>query len=187
MTALGGLRHSLLRGHDIKCSPGAQIFKTMETELTIKSEDPRTPDIHKLIDELDAYQAELYPPESNHLEPVEKLISADYYFIAARTEGNLLGIGSYRRMPAHKESQSYVEIKRLYVPHQFRGIGLATQLMDALEEKALAEGYLEACLETGISQNEALSLYEKRGYQRTKPFGAYQEDPLSVFMRKTLS
>ena len=159
----------------------------MEIEIIIKPEDPRTPDIRKLIDELDAYQAELYPPESNHLEPVEKLISPDYYFIAARTENKLLGIASFRRMPAHKGSQPYVEIKRLYVPQKFRGMGLATQLMDALEEKALTEGYSEACLETGISQNEALRLYEKRGYQKTLPFGAYREDPLSVFLRKKLS
>ena len=159
----------------------------MEIEIIIQSEDPRTPDIHKFIDELDAYQADLYPPESNHLEPVEKLISPDYYFIAARREGELLGIASFRRMPAHGASQPYVEIKRLYVPRKFRGMGLATQLMDVLEEKALAEGYTEACLETGISQGEALRLYERRGYHKTNPFGAYLEDPLSVFMRKTLS
>jgi putative acetyltransferase len=159
----------------------------MKQNITIQSEDPRTPDIHKFIDDLDAYQAELYPPESNHLEPVENLITPDYYFIAARTENKLLGIASFRRMPAHKGSQPYVEIKRLYVPQKFRGKGLATQLMDALEEKALAEGYSQACLETGISQNEALRLYKKRGYQKTLPFGTYREDPLSVFMRKKLS
>ena len=158
----------------------------MKRNITIKQEDPRTPDIHKLIDELDVYQAELYPPESNHLEPVETLISPDYYFIAARMEDLLLGIGSFRRIPPHKGSQPYVEIKRLYIPKQFRGMGLATQLMDALEKRALEEGYSKACLETGIHQNEALSLYEKRGYQKVKPFGYYEEDPLSVFMRKAL-
>ncbi len=159
----------------------------MEIEIIIKPEDPRTPDIHKFIDDLDAYQAELYPPESNHLEPIEKLITPDYYFIAARKEGELLGIASFRRMPADKENPPYVEIKRLYVPGKFRGLGLATRLMDALEDKAREEGYSEACLETGISQDEALGLYEKRGYQKTEPFGAYQKDPLSVFMRKTFS
>jgi len=159
----------------------------MENEIIIKPEDPRTPDIHQFIEDLDAYQAELYPPESNHLEPVEKLITPDYYFIAARKENKLLGIASFRRMPAHKGSKPYVEIKRLYVPQNFRAMGLATQLMDVLEAKALAEGYSQAYLETGISQKEAIRLYEKRGYQKTKPFGAYIEDPLSVFMRKTLA
>ena len=79
-----------------------------------------------------------------------------------------------------------MEIKRLYVPHQNRGFGLAIKLMDALEEKAIQEGYSEARLETGIHQNEALSLYQKLGYEKTGPFGSYQEDPMSVFMRKKL-
>lgn len=39
-------------------------------------------------------------------------------------------------------------------------------------------------LETGISQPEALGLYERSGYARRGPFGAYAEDPLSVFMHK---
>ena len=143
--------------------------------------DPRTQDIRDLIEALDAYQASLYPPESNHLEPVEKLISPAYFFIAARQNQELLGIASFRRT-----TDSYVEIKRLYLPHQHRGMGLAIKLMDALEEKARQEGYSEARLETGIHQNEALSLYQKLGYEYTGPFGSYHEDPLSVFMRKKL-
>ena len=149
--------------------------------LKIGPADPRTPSIQEMILELDDYQASLYPPESNHLEPVEKLISPDYYFIAAWNEHELLGIASFRRI-----SKTYVEIKRLYVPHQNRGMGLAIKLMNALEKKAVQEGYPEACLETGIHQNEALGLYQKLGYEKTGPFGSYQKDPLSVFMRKKL-
>ncbi len=149
--------------------------------IQIRPADPRTPSIRDMISALDDYQASLYPPESNHLEPIEKLVAPDYYFIAAWKDQELLGIASFKRV-----STSYVEIKRLYLPHQNRGLGLAIKLMDALEEKALQEGYKEACLETGVHQNEALGLYEKLGYEKTRPFGSYQEDPLSVFMRKKL-
>jgi len=152
-----------------------------EDILFIKPADPRTPPILKMISDLDDYQAALYPPESNHLEAVDKLISPEYYFIAAWKGHDVLGIASFKRI-----SGTYVEIKRLYVPHQNRGLGLAIKLMDALEEKALQEGYSEARLETGIHQNEALSLYQKLGYEKTGPFGPYQKDPLSVFMRKKL-
>jgi putative acetyltransferase len=153
-----------------------------EENILIKTADPRTPAIQELITELDAYQASLYPPESNHLEPVEKLVSPDYYFIAAWNDHEVLGIASFRRMP-----ENYVEIKRLYVPHQNRSMGLAKKLMNALEEKATQEGFSEARLETGIDQKEALGLYQTLGYDKTEPFGSYQEDPLSVFMRKKLS
>ena len=153
-----------------------------EKTIQIRPADPRTPSIQGMISELDDYQAALYPPESNHLEPVGKLVSPDYYFIAAWKDQELLGIASFRRV-----SKAYVEIKRLYVPHQNRGMGLAKKLMNVLEKKALKEGFPEARLETGIHQNEALGLYEKLGYERTGPFGSYLKDPLSVFMRKKLT
>lgn len=152
-----------------------------EDTIHIKPADPRTSAIQKMISDLDGYQAALYPPESNHLETMDKLISPEYYFIAAWKDNKVMGVASFRRI-----SGAYVEIKRLYVPHQNRGTGLAIKLMNALEEKALQEGYSEARLETGIHQNEALSLYQKLGYNKIGPFGSYQEDPLSVFMRKKL-
>ena len=155
-------------------------MKTEDT-ISIRPADTRTPPIQQQISALDEYQAALYPPESNHLEPVDKLVPPEYYFIAAWKGQDIMGIASFRRV-----SGTYVEIKRLYVPHQNRGLGLAIKLMDALEEKAIQEGYSEAQLETGIHQNEALSLYQKLGYEKTGPFGSYQEDPMSVFMRKKL-
>ncbi len=152
-----------------------------EDSILIKPADPRAPAIQKMISDLDDYQATLYSPESNHLEPLDKLVSSIYYFIAVWKDNNVLGIASFKRF-----SETYVEIKRLYVPHQNRGMGLAIKLMNALEEKAIQEGFPVAQLETGIHQKEALSLYQKLGYEKTEPFGSYQKDPLSVFMRKKL-
>ena len=153
----------------------------MEKTIQIQPADPRTPAIRNMISELDAYQALLYPPESNHLEPVKKLVSSRYYFIAAWQRQTPLGIASFRRTAG-----IYVEIKRLYVPQQHRGKGLARALMKALEKQAVQENYTETRLETGIYQKEALALYQRLGYEKTGPFGAYREDPLSVFMRKKL-
>lgn len=34
---------------------------------------------------------------------------------------------------------------------------------------------------------QALLLYERLGYPRCGPFGAYPDDPLSVFMEKTVA
>jgi hypothetical protein len=41
-------------------------------------------------------------------------------------------------------------------------------------------------LETGIHQSAAISLYERMGFQRIRPFGAYLEDPLSLFYEKRI-
>jgi putative acetyltransferase len=147
----------------------------------IKAADPREPAITKMIADLDAYQSMLYPPESNHLDPIEKLVSGEHYFIAVWENKKPLGIASFKRSSAH-----YVELKRLYVLPKNRGKGLARKLVAELERKARQEGYSEAKLETGVRQSEALALYEKLGYEKTEPFGAYKPDPHSIFMTKSL-
>jgi putative acetyltransferase len=149
-------------------------------KISIHPVDPRLPEITAMIADLDEYQATLYPPESNHLVDVEKLAGKAYYFIAGYEAGRPLAIASFKREAA------YVEIKRLYVPEQYRGRKLALRLMNDLEKKAISEGYPEARLETGIHQHEAIALYKKLGYTTIEPFGAYIEDPLSVFMGKKL-
>jgi putative acetyltransferase len=68
----------------------------------------------------------------------------------------------------------------------YRGRGVSKQLMQALETHLREQQIPLARLETGISQPEALGLYEKLGYQYRSPFSSYQLDPLSVFMEKRL-
>ena len=48
------------------------------------------------------------------------------------------------------------------------------------------EGFSKVRLETGISQPEAIGLYERNGYCKIPPFGDYCDDPLSFFYEKNL-
>jgi putative acetyltransferase len=79
-----------------------------------------------------------------------------------------------------------VEIKRVFIDPSARGVGLSKALMQVIEDEARALGFRIARLETGISQPEALGLYEKLGYKYREPFGDYVLDPFSVFMEKAL-
>ena len=79
---------------------------------------------------------------------------------------------------------NYGEIKRLFVDENYRGQKIAMKLMQALEDHALNQNYQWIRLETGIHQQASIHLYQKLGYQKTKPFGNYVEDPFSVFMEK---
>lgn len=133
-----------------------------------------------LIDELDAYQASLYPAESNHLEPLNVLRSDGMIFLGAVEDDEVLAIGSV------KLCEGYGEIKRLYVPHAQRGKGLAKKIMVELERLLADRELAWARLETGIHQSEAIGLYEALGYRMCEPFGDYLPDPLSVFMEKKL-
>ena len=82
--------------------------------------------------------------------------------------------------------ESYGEIKRMYVRPEFRGRGYAKQMLKHLEELATTRGFSKVRLETGISQPEAIGLYERNGYYKIPPFGDYWDDPLSFFYEKGL-
>lgn len=133
-----------------------------------------------LIKALDDYQAALYPAESNHLDSIETLTRSNALMLGAVENNNVIAMG------AVKVFDDYGEIKRLYVPEQHRGRGLAKRIMAVLEIHLITLEILWAKLETGIYQPEAVGLYKKLGYETCGPFGAYQPDPLSVFMSKHL-
>jgi putative acetyltransferase len=148
--------------------------------LTIKPVDPSQSEIYQLIEQLDEYQSSLYPPESNHLDSIEELSKSNAFFLAAYIDAVVCGIGSV------KVFEGYGEIKRVYVPLNHRGKGIAIAMMEELENHLVKQALNYARLETGIHQTEAIGLYESLGYYRIEPFGDYQEDPLSVFMEKKL-
>ena len=148
--------------------------------LTIKPVDPARTEVIHLIEQLDEYQSSLYPPESNHLDSLDELAEPNVLFLAAYSGSAICGIGSVKLI------DDYGEIKRVYVPLDQRGKGIAKAIMVKLESHLAEKDVAYARLETGIHQTEALRLYEKLGYYRIEPFGEYQEDPLSVFMEKKL-
>jgi putative acetyltransferase len=151
------------------------------TTTAIRETDPREPDVQALIAALDEYAAALYPAESNHLDPVEELVKTHVYFVGAYVDDRLVGCGAVKRMAG-----GYGEIKRMYVSPDARGKGVGGQILFALEQHLIAHDIRVARLETGVDNTEALGLYRKLGYEMTGPFGCYVDDPLSVFMQKTL-
>jgi putative acetyltransferase len=74
----------------------------------------------------------------------------------------------------------------MFVDPQARGLRVASQLMDRLEDIGKEKGLKAIRLETGIYQPEAIGLYRKYGYLEIEPFGSYLPDPLSLFMEKRL-
>jgi putative acetyltransferase len=148
--------------------------------LTIKPVDPNQNEVMHLIEQLDAYQSSLYPPESNHLDSIDELSQSNAFFLAAYMGSEICGIGSVKLI------DEYGEIKRVYVPSNQRGKGIAKAIIRELESHLIKQAVSYARLETGIYQQEAIKLYETLGYYRIDPFGEYKADPLSVFMEKEM-
>lgn len=150
--------------------------------MTIAFESPDQPDVIALIADLDAYQDNLYPPESRHSLDLASLKLPNVLFAVARdSEGQTIGCGA---IVLHSD---FGELKRMYVSPRGRGQGVAKKLMAQLESRARDLGCKLIQLETGPYQHEALALYASTGYERRGPFGDYANDPLSVFMQKHIA
>ena len=147
--------------------------------IVIRQVDPTRVEVIELIHQLDEYQKAMYPPESNHLDPIDELCQTNVNFIAAYVDSEIFGIGAVKIL------EDYGEIKRLYVPEKYRGKGIANEIVRELENCLVKRSIFTARLETGIHQHEAIDLYKKLGYSEIAPFGDYIKDPLSLFMEKT--
>ncbi len=149
--------------------------------MHVKLEPPNQADVISLIEELDAYQDTLYPPEARYALDLATMEDERVLLAVARNNaGVALGCGA---LVLDGEA---AELKRMFVRPLHRGQGVATKLLIKLEAEAIKRGCRLVQLETGPLQPEALAFYNKHGYQASGAFGDYAEHPLSVFLAKRL-
>jgi putative acetyltransferase len=149
---------------------------------TITPERPDTSDAIQLIEELESHLAPFYPATSRHGYSVEKLIEQSVAFFITRQEGIPAGCGGVQFF-----GKEYGELKRMFVRQQFRGQGLGKLMLEHLENYTLQYNIPLLRLETGIHQKEAISLYQRMGYQSCPPFGEYTVSSLNVFFEKKIA
>ena len=88
---------------------------------------------------------------------------------------------------AFKEYEPTVaEIKRMFVLPEKRGKGIASTVLNALEIWAKENGFQHAILETSNQLTNAISLYQKSGYEVIPNYGQYIDVESSVCMKKIL-
>lgn len=150
--------------------------------FTISEVDKGDPDLVRLVGELDAFQSELYPAESNHCLDLSVVSDEQLRCVIVRDErGAPAGCGA---LLFHEDGSA--EIKRVYIRPAYRGMKLGEQIVSAIEGIATEKNSRLLQLETGIQQQPAIALYRRCGYEICDAFPPYKPDPLSVFMRKEL-
>lgn len=152
------------------------------TTINITLERPDAADAIILIMELEGVLAPQYPPASRHGLSVEQLLTEGVAFFVLRAHGAPAACGGIKLF-----GTEYGELKRMYVRPQFRGFGYGKLLISHLAAYACEQRVALLRLETGVYQREAIGLYERMGFQRIPPFGAYQADPLSLFYEKRIA
>ncbi|HKF45894.1 MAG TPA: GNAT family N-acetyltransferase [Terracidiphilus sp.] len=97
----------------------------------------------------------------------------------AFVDGETAGCVALRRVDAARG-----EMKRLYVRPVFRGFGVGGSLLEWVIGEARGAGYSELVADTMPVMTDALALYERRGFERTRPYLAKQaEDAICIRLR----
>ena len=107
-----------------------------------------------------------------------------FYYVATIDEVIVGGCGIF---PTENLPQGTCELVKLYLAKEARGTGLGKQLMEISLSWAKENGYVQVYLETMPELSNAVTMYEKLGYNRlTKSLGNSGHDGCSIWMLKTL-
>lgn len=147
---------------------------------TLKRTNSEDADFQALVTELDKELAVRDGDEHSFYSQFNKL-DAIKCVVVAYHENGPVGCGAIKEYSA-----GVMEIKRMYVPLNKRGEGIASAVLTELENWAKELNVERCILETGLKQPEAIRLYEKNGYRPIPNYGQYAGVENSVCYEKTL-
>jgi GNAT superfamily N-acetyltransferase len=109
-------------------------------------------------------------------------IDAIQHVVLAYDEGRPVGCGAVKAY-----DQNTMEVKRMFVPTDRRGAGIASLVLQELEAWCKEMNVKTCILETGKKQPEAIKLYRKNNYQEIPNFGPYVGVDNSLCFEKVLA
>ena len=77
-----------------------------------------------------------------------------------------------------------MEVKRMFVTPELRGNGIASAILNDLEQWTKELNHSRCILETGVNQPEAIRLYQKNKYERISNFAQYKNVKTSLCFEK---
>ncbi|MBP2651916.1 MAG: GCN5-related N-acetyltransferase [Firmicutes bacterium] len=139
-------------------------------------------DFIKLCRLLDDYLNEIAGGEKNRAQYIQYNTLEDIHDVVLAYADNVpIGCASFKFYEA-----GAAEVKRVFVKKNFRGTGIAKQLMSLLEKRALTKGFCKLLLESGAPLVEAMGLYQQIGYSVIEKYGQYKDLQESICLQKIL-
>jgi putative acetyltransferase len=147
---------------------------------TIIRTDATNTDFRKLVAALDEDLAIRDGEEHSFFDQFNK-IDQIKHVVVAYSGTDAVGCGAIKEY-----ATDIMEIKRMYVPVEKRGQGVASMILKELEFWAKELNYVRCILETGLKQPEAIALYKKNEYDLIPNYGQYADVASSVCFEKVL-
>jgi GNAT superfamily N-acetyltransferase len=149
--------------------------------ISIKRTNSDDPDFRQLVQELDKDLAIRDGDEHAFYAQFNKLAMINHVVVAY--DGDIaVGCGAVKEYLPNT-----MEVKRMFVPLEKRGEGIASLVLKALEAWCREMNYTACVLETGKKQPEAIALYTKNGYRIIPNYGQYANVENSVCFEKLLT
>ncbi|MBR6185314.1 MAG: GNAT family N-acetyltransferase [Clostridia bacterium] len=130
----------------------------------------------------EAYYSRIVGGETNRQAFIPYNASADIPDVAlVFCGGQAVGCAGLKRY-----SETDAEVKRVWVDPAYRGQGIASALMDRIEDRARKAGFRRLVLQTRPIMPDAVALYTKRGYVLIPNYPPYDHLPGAVCYAKAL-
>ncbi len=152
----------------------------MKDKVRIVKTTSENPDFVNLIAALDKSLWERYPELKSDYWG-NNILEVNPNVVILYLEDKAVGCGCFK-----KYDENAIEIKRMFVSPEVRGMGLAQTILLELEGWAHDLGYSFSVLETLYKQKEAIALYQKTGYSIVDNYEPYVGLENSICMRKLI-
>lgn len=139
--------------------------------LQIERVDPTSPAarwcVGQYFDELDRRFESGFDPAASQSAEDHSLIPPRGAFLVASADGESVACGAVKWI-----SPGVGSLKRMWVAHTVRGLGIGQRMLDALEVQARELGLTTLRLETNQTLQEAIHLYRSAGFREVAPFNS---------------
>jgi putative acetyltransferase len=150
------------------------------TKYVLKRTDASNNDFRELVKQLNEHLALAFGVQQKYYDQFND-VENNSTVIIAYENAVPVGCGCLRKFDTET-----VELKRMFVPPRYRGRGVATEILQGLEEWAKELNFNFMILETGTLLTEANNLYQKHQYEVIPNWGQYVGIKTSVCMKKAL-
>ncbi|MGQ7945347.1 GNAT family N-acetyltransferase [Flavobacterium sp. WC2509] len=152
----------------------------MDAKIKVSKTTSENTDFIFLIKTFDAYLWERYPELKKEYWG-NNLIEFNTNVCIVYLDKKAVACGCFK-----KYNTESVELKRMFVLPEARGLGLAQLVIKELEAEAKSQGFKVLILETLYKQIEAINLYQKAGFKIVDNYEPYVGLLNSVCMSKSI-
>ena len=149
--------------------------------MILKRTDAHNSDFQKLVKELDKSLGVYYKDEISFYSNLNAISDIEYAVVAYDEKENCIGSGGLK-----KYTNEIIEVKRMFVSPTQRGKGIATMVLNELENLAHELQFKQCILETMKEKTYAINFYIKNNYSIIPNFGAYKNAENSICFSKNI-